>query len=151
MSQGKKIIVITVAVALLLLLVPNFSGSQGQSENHSIMSLTTEKNYVVFDAKDLPAGINYTVHIGKSSYKSVGYYLNITLPDGNYNYSISLPYKYTSNISSGQIHLRNSDKVIDFSVSYRSYNFNEIVFISIIISLISILVAVAFYLKYGRP
>lgn len=147
--NGKRLII---SLLLILLISSLFTAgaSGGQHVTTSEVPMTRTSNYVVFQSCCLPSNLNFTIQINNKSYESSGYYLNISLPDGTYNYTIALPYDYTSNISSGHIILKQSNELIHFRVSYRSYNLGELVIVSVVLSLVSILVFIGYYIKITR-
>ena len=99
--NGKPLIISLILIMLISSLI-----MVGASEEHQATATdrptTTTHNYVVFQSCCLPSNINFTVQINNKSYESSNYYLNISLPDGTYHYTISLPYDYTSNITTGK-------------------------------------------------
>ncbi len=147
--NGKRLI----SSLILILLISSLS-MVGASEEHHVTATdrptTAIHNYVVFQSCCLPSNINFTVQINNKSYESSNYYLNISLPDGTYHYTISLPYDYTSNITTGNIILKQSNVYVHFKVSYRSYDLGEIVLVSIVLSLVSILVFIVYYIRVTR-
>ena len=142
---------ITLGMYSLLILALIFSGAPVSHANSTTVSPSINgKNYVVFESSGLPSNLNYTVKIGNNSYTSVSDYLNITLPDGTYNYTILLPYDYSSNISNGQVTLNNTSQFVHFAVSYKNYGLGYLILVSIVLSLVSILVFVGYYIKLTR-
>ena len=142
---------ITLGMYSLLILALIFSGAPISHANSTTVSPSNSgKNYVVFESSGFPPNLNYTVKIGNNSYTSVSDCLNITLPDGTYNYTILLPYDYSSNISNGQVTLNNTGQFVHFTVSYRNYGLGYLILVSIVLSLVSILVFVGYYIKLTR-
>jgi hypothetical protein len=150
MNLSKKIFPLLIGVIVIISFLTVVNLSAYGNSNQDIPGSITKTNYVTFQANNLPSTDNFTVHINSKSYTSVGSYLHLGLSDGNYNYSIQLPYKYSSNISSGHIYLNNSNVNINFTVTYRNYDFMGLLAISIVISLIAILIAVGFYVKFEK-
>lgn len=150
MKKGAKvnILVLSILFLVVLMVVPT------QNDHHlqpTLSSLTkTNDGYVVFTSSGLPEGVNYTVHIDNKNYTSIGCYLNISLPYGNYSYSISLPYDYQSNLSSGRVLISSNVTYMPFTVSYRSYSFVDIFLGTIVISFVAILITVVWYIKYSK-
>lgn len=105
---------------------------------------------VVFNAINLPPDYNFSVDINKKVYFSSYDVLDISLPVGSYNYSIVLPFKFLANKTTGQITINKGTTDIYFKVIPRGSNTYELLAISILISVISILVFLLAYIKYMR-
>ncbi len=147
-AGGFGIIFVGLIIMLLFMPIP-LHHTDKNSPNYANLN-TKADGYVIFTSSGLPEGSNFTVYIDHGSFKSIGSFLNISLPFGAYSYSISLPYEYHSNLSSGTVNISSNGSHILFTVTYRSYNFTAIVIATIVLSLVSILVAVGWYIKYSK-
>jgi hypothetical protein len=150
MKTGLKVRIVILSTLFLILLmgVPSHNDSHMQTTFSTFTK--TNNGYVLFTSAGLPEGLNYTVHIDNKTGRSVGCYLNISLPYGKYNYTIALPYDYQANLSSGSVVISSNGTYVPFSVTYRSYSFVDVFLGTIVISLVAILVTVWWYIKYSK-
>ncbi len=105
---------------------------------------------VVFKAIDLPSNYNFSVDINKKTYFSSYNILNISLPLGSYNYTIILPFQYLANKTSGTLQVTKGTTEIDFKVMPKGSDTYQLLAISILISVLSILIFLLAYIKYVR-
>jgi len=108
---------------------------------------------VTFQEYGLPTGSNWSVTINGKTYYSTGDIITVTLPYGNYSYSISLPSGYRAPIQNGTISSSELtfNPVLAVSSTYTGISTLDIVLIVIIIILVVIAIVEVFYYRKKIP
>ncbi|MGP6206734.1 hypothetical protein ACNF42_01675 [Cuniculiplasma sp. SKW3] len=140
---------ITLLVLILFIMSLAIPASNTVEKTMHVNSVSTSGS-VVFNAINLPPDYNFSVDIDKKVYVSSYDVLEISLPLGSYNYSIVLPFKFLANKTSGQVEINKGTTDIYFKVTPRGSDTYELLAISILISVLSILIFLLAYIKYMR-
>ncbi len=108
---------------------------------------------VTFQEYGLPSGANWSVTINGKTYYSTSNVITVTLPYGNYSYSISLPSGYKAPIQNGTISSSQLmvSPVLAVSSTYTGISPLDIVLIVIIIILVVIAIVEVFYYRKKIP
>ncbi len=108
---------------------------------------------VTFQEYGLPSGSNWSVTINGKTYYSTGDIITVTLPYGNYSYSISLPSGYRAPIQNGTISSSELtvSPVLAVSSTYSGISTLDIVLIVIIIILVVVAIVEVFYYRKKIP
>ena len=144
----KKIAVLISIVLVLLIFTAVFPGNNysNPSNSYSVNSITTRT--LTFEGCGLPYNDNFTVHIDGKNYFSVGGNLTITgLSPENYNFTISVPPLYSSNITSGSINLTLHNQIVKFTVFPANSQVGYLVAVSIIVTISILLIFTYVYVR----
>ncbi len=144
----KKIAVLVSVVLVLLIFTTVFPGNNYSNFSNSYSTNTTASRTATFEGCGLPYSDNFTVHIDGKNYFSIGGNLTIAgLSPENYNYTISVPPLYSSNITSGNINLTLHNQVVKFTVFPASSQVGYLMAISIIATVLILLVFTYVYAR----
>ena len=138
---------ISFALALLIFTAV-FPANSNSVLHNPYPANSTSTRTATFIGCGLPYYDNFTVHLDGKNYFSVGGNLTITgLTAGDYNYTISVPPLYSSNLTSGNINLTINSQIVKFTVSPASSQVGYLVAVSIIIT---VLILIVFTYVYAR-
>jgi hypothetical protein len=144
-----KKIAVLISIALVLLIFTAVFPSNiysNPSNSYSVNSITTRT--LTFEASGLPYNDNFTVHIDGKNYFSVGGNLTITgLSPENYNFTISVPPLYSSNITSESVNLTLHNQIVKFTVFPANSQVGYLVAISIVVTISILLVFTYVYVR----
>ena len=141
---------------ILVVLCFTVTAGMAAAGMHSIHDINEEPLYrvdngnVVFKAMDLPGNYNFSVTIDSKTYFSTFSTMNLSLPYGNYSYSINLPFKYVANRTSGTFEITGKVTEITFIVHARGSDTIELLGTSILVSVIAILLVLLVYTRYMK-